>query len=320
MKYWWLEKYLNLEVKQIPQLYNDIRYFLIMPKNYISIYNEIKDRNVDDLLENELLINLYVLVNTKKINSNRILVIIKKLLTYPDTNLPISDYTLKDIFNEIKNLKSNYPNVEKLDVNNICACYNCGEIFYVDLVKAVNKKGYCLCPFCGKTLLYFDNDYIPMNTSFIKMASLYYGVSQLGCRFNDIIKMIKENVSFTMSNIIMTDWVIRSRSDSNGSNTIYVDYSIVDGKRISSFEESVILKNYYDAYKIVNDRMVREVSIIIPKVDSYNTYQLALLVLISIMDSLSEMIYLKKIKVICEDLEIYENLRRIYKEIISFGK
>lgn len=316
MKYWWLEKYLNLEVKLIPQLFDDIRYFLVMPKNYLKVYEDIKDKDIDSLLENELLINLYVLVSTKKIKNNRILLIIEKLLTYPDTNLPISDYSLKEVLVEIKNLKDNHPYAEKLDNNNIGACYNCREIFYVDLIRAVNRKNYCLCPFCGKSMLYFDNDYIPMNTSFIRLAFLYYGISKLGCRFKEIIKLLKKNVTFTMSNIINNELVITT--DSNDKKAIYVDLVSVFDKKIGSFEESIILKKYYYAFLTADNNMIREVSIIAPRVKKSSNYNVALLLIISLMDGLANMTYLKKIKIVDCDVEMYNNLKKIYKEIINF--
>ena len=242
MKYWWLEKYENLCVKMIPDLFYDIQYFLVMPKNYLKRYEKIKDIIIDELKEEDLLINLYVLVSSKKIKDNRILLIIKKLLEIPDNSLPITDYSLKDLLKEIKNLKDNIPIQEKLDFNNIAACYNCMQVFYVDNIKSVNKKGYCLCPYCGKYYLYFDNDYIPMNTSFLKLASLHYGVSLLGCRYSNIKKMLKKNVVVKFENIITTNTVIQNRKKKRIKNTILVDLSCLDKKKVGSFEESIILK------------------------------------------------------------------------------
>ena len=80
MKYWWLKKYENLRINMIPTLLYDVNYFLVMPKNYLKQYEKIKNVIVEDLKEEELLINLYVLVSNKKIKDNRILLIIKKLL------------------------------------------------------------------------------------------------------------------------------------------------------------------------------------------------------------------------------------------------
>ena len=101
MKYWWLKKYENLRINMIPTLLYDVNYFLVMPKNYLKQYEKIKNVIVEDLKEEELLINLYVLVSNKKIKDNRILLIIKKLLEIPDNSLPITDYSLKEILKEI---------------------------------------------------------------------------------------------------------------------------------------------------------------------------------------------------------------------------
>jgi len=80
MKYWWLKKYQSLEVKMLPELYDDIRYFVIMPKNYSSWYEENKNANIDELAEEELLMLLYGIVSTKNVKDNRLRLIIKKLL------------------------------------------------------------------------------------------------------------------------------------------------------------------------------------------------------------------------------------------------
>ena len=73
MKYWWLNKYKHLVVKMIPNLIIDLNYFLIMPKNYLKLYEKIKLLPVSELKEQELLINLYVLINSKNLKDNRVL-------------------------------------------------------------------------------------------------------------------------------------------------------------------------------------------------------------------------------------------------------
>ena len=45
MKYWWLEKYKNFKIVEINDLIKDVNYFLIMPKNYEKIYQEIKNED-----------------------------------------------------------------------------------------------------------------------------------------------------------------------------------------------------------------------------------------------------------------------------------
>lgn len=308
MKYWWLKRYKNLQVRMIPELSNDLDYFLVMPKNYLKIYEEIKELDVEELREEELLINLYVLVSSKNIKDNRILLIINKLLELPDNSLPISDYSLKDILNEIEELGKNYPLQEKLDFNNVAACYSCGQIFYIDNIKAVNKKGYCLCSYCGNDKLYFDNDYIPMNASFLKLASLYYGVSSLGCSYSNIKSMLKKNVVVTLSNVITTNTVVQTSKRRREQTRFIIDCSCLNKKKVGSLEESIILKNYYDSLMKVDKLMEYETTIILEKIPQEKQAFLCFLVVLSIMEVLSKTIYLKRIKIVCENKELYELL------------
>ena len=296
MKYWWLRKYNNLHIKMIPELSNDLDYFLVMPKNYLKIYEKIKTLDVEELKEEELLINLYVVVNSKNIKDNRILLIINKLLSFPDNSLPISDYTLKDILKEIEELEKNHPIQEKLDFNNIAACYCCGQVFYIDNIRAVNNKGYCLCPYCEKDNLYFDNDYIPMNTSFLKLASLYYGISSLGCSYDNIKSMLKKNVVVTLGNIITTNTVIQSSKRRRVQTRFIIDCSCLSKKKVGSLEESIILKNYYDGLMKIDKLMEDETTIILEKIPKEKHDFVCFLVVLSIMEVLSKTIYLKKIK------------------------
>lgn len=317
MKYWWLNKYKHLVVKMIPNLIIDLNYFLIMPKNYLKLYEKIKLLPVSELKEQELLINLYVLINSKNLKDNRVLLIIDELLKVPDTNLPISDYSLKDIIEEIKNLKNNLPIQEKLDFNNIAACYTCRQIFYIDKITSVNKRGYCLCPFCRKPTIYFDNDYIPMNTSFIKLASLYYNISPLGCNYLNIKKLLKKNVEITISNIITTSTVIENSKRRRKQTSYYVDCSCLEKKKISSLEEEIILKNYYDCFHKLEEEIEYETTIIVPEIREDRMSNLCYLLVLSIMDILSKSVYLKKIKIICPSLSSYQLLSTIKKTICT---
>ena len=315
MKYWWLKKYENLKVSMIPILLDDIRYFLVMPKNYILVYEKIKDIDVCLLKEDELLINLYVLVSSKNLKDNRVLLIINKLLEIPDNNLPISDYSLKEILNEIKELKYNPPIQEKLDFNNIAACCSCGQVFYIDNIRSVNKKGYCLCPYCGRHNLYFDNDYVPMNNSFLKLAILYYNVSSLGCRFSDIKKILKKNVMVKLSDVITTNTVIQNRKKKRIKNTVLVDCSCLDRKKMGSLEESIILKNYHDSLMILEKQMEYDTTIMLENIPKDRSYFISFLVILAIMDVLSKSVYLKNISVLCDTKELYDNLSYVLKII-----
>lgn len=318
MKYWWLKKYENLQIKMIPELLHDIEYFLVMPKNYLIIYERIKDLNVDELREEELLVNLYMLVSSKKIKDNSLLLIIKKLLSIPDNSLPISDYSLKDILNEIVNLKKNVPIQEKLNFNNIAACYNCRQVFYVDNIRAVSKKGFCLCPYCGKNYIYFDNDYIPMNTSFLRLASLYYGISSLGCSYADIKKILKRNITISLGNVVTTSTVIQNSKSKRKQITFLADCSCLDKKHIGSLEEGIILKNYYDALIKVDKMMEYDTTIALESIESDRIYHLSFLVILSIMEVLSKTFYLKNVKILCSNKEIYDALVYTLKVITVY--
>jgi len=318
MKYWWLEKYQKLEIKMLPDLFLDIRYFLRMPKNYLDIYNDTKNIEVLELKEFELLVNLYVLVSSKNIKNNRLILIIERLLKIPDTSLPVSDYSLKEILDEVKGLKENFPIKEKMDYNNVAACYNCMQIFYVDYINAINKRDLCLCPYCGKHYLYFDNDYIPMNTSFIKLASLYYGTSSLGCKFKDIQKILKKNISLTMSNVITTNTVIKSNRRKTKAKIVYVSNLYSNLKKINSISESKIIKEYYDSIMAIDNMMEYEITLVIEKVPLEMVSQISFLIVLAIMEALSKTLYLRNIKVVCSDLNMYQSLKICLKEIEKY--
>ena len=194
MKYWWLEKYQNLKVKMLPELLSDLQFFFVVPKNASKRYEEIRKLSVSSLEEEDLCLLLYRIVSSKNIKDGTLSLIIQRLLEVPQTNLPISDYSLEEILEEIKNLYQNRPDEEKLKHNNVAACYHCMNIFYVDKIKKVNQNHFCICPYCGRTKLYFDNDLIPMNYSFLFLAKLYYGVSSLGCDFLKLQTMAKKDI------------------------------------------------------------------------------------------------------------------------------
>ena len=72
MKYWWLEKYKNFKIVEINDLIIDVNYFLIMPKNYEKIYQEIKNEDISNLEEEELLILLKKITTTKNLKNNQL--------------------------------------------------------------------------------------------------------------------------------------------------------------------------------------------------------------------------------------------------------
>ncbi len=55
----------------------------------------------------------------------------------------------------------------------------------------MSKDHLCLCPYCLSATIYFDNDYIPMNSSFIRLAMLYY---QTDIPFADLVSALLSKV------------------------------------------------------------------------------------------------------------------------------
>ena len=319
MKYWWLEKYQSLEVKMLPELWDDIRYFIVMPKNYSSWYEKIKNISIDELTEIELLILLYGIVSTKNVKDNKLRLIIKKLLEFPNTSLPITDYSLKEILEEVRDLKKNIAIPDKLDCNNIAACYHCLHLFYVDQIKQVNRKGHCLCPYCLHSTLYFDNDYIPMHYSFLKLSQLYYGISSLGSKFSDIQRILKRGIHLQLGNSISTDTVICFSKFKTSKHQILLKETMFDKKKISSQMEEKVIKDIYDSCMVLEKQLVNETTIFIRKLPSELNHHYSFLLILALMDVLSRTIYLKDITILCEDLSFYQALQSVYKTISRFS-
>lgn len=211
MKYFWLEKYLkyfknftsdDINTKEykkvVNDFYNDFEFYITHLNYSKERYELIKKKPISKLNDYELFIMFYYTVmETTIINGylNKILLdkslykLIKYMVKVPDTNLPITDYTFKEIVEEIKNLKTNLPTKDKIKNNNVCACYNCHSIYYVDNIHAVDENRLLLCPYCMDNKLYFDNDYIPMNNTFLRLATLYYKDNM-----KDIIDLYKDKV------------------------------------------------------------------------------------------------------------------------------
>lgn len=304
MKYWWLEKYKNFKIVQINELANDINYFLTMPKNYIKQYQIIKDKELNILLEEELLIVLKNIVVTKNIKNNNLNIIIDKLLQIPDNSFPPSDYSLEEMLQEIKNLKYNLPYKEKLTSNNIAICYNCLNIFYVDKIKSINKKELCLCPYCLKTKLYFDNDYIPMNYTFLKLAKMYYGISNLGCSFKEIKKILKKNIKVVQHN------------NTNNNNIAMIDLTDLFSSKIKSIEEKIISKTIYDLLIEKEHNLDRNLYIYIKTINKDVENKL-LLLLVSVIDFLTNSIYLKEVNFIFDDKRVSIKFKSLIQYLIS---
>lgn len=297
MKYWWLEKYKKFKIIEITELANDINYFLTMPKGYEKKFELIKDEDINLLDEEDLLILLKKIVATKNIKDNSLSIIIKRLLEIPDNSFPRSDYSVSEMLEEIKNLKRNYPYKEKIENNNIAICYNCLNVFYVDKIKSINKRNLCLCPFCLKSKLYFDNDYIPMNYTFIKLANIYYGTSTLGCTFKEVKKILKKNVK-----------VVEYKKEEND-----IDLTDVFTQKIKPIDEKIISKKIYDLLKKTEENFDYSVTLYIKEINKDIEFKL-LILLVSIIDVLSSSIYLKEI-IINTNKELSKEFKRILKLI-----
>lgn len=303
MKYWWLEKYRNFKIIQINELADDIDYFLTMPRNYETQYQQIKEKDIDVLKEEELLILFKKIIDTKNIKDNSLNIIISKLLQVPDNSFPPSDYDLKQMLDEIKNIKNNIPDKSKIENNNIAICYHCLNIFYVDKIKSINKNNLCLCPYCLKTTLYFDNDYIPMNYTFIKLAYLYYHISSLGCTFSKIQKIANRDINTYVG-----------KEEKNSISF----FNIFSNDKISPIDEKIIYKNLYQELMQKEKDMLYQSDIYLKELPYQIENRLLEIILTVLLEVLSNTIYLKKIRIIFEDKRQQKNFLYLLKTIINF--
>ena len=321
-KYWWLEKYQKLEIKRLPQLYEDVSYFLRVPKNYLQLYEKFSDVPIAKLTEEEMLISLYKIANTKNVKNNQLRLLIQRLLDYADTYLPISDYTLKEILVEIRNLRENSSDVSKLDHNNVAACYHCLQVFYIDKITMINKKELCLCPYCRSSHLYFDNDYIPMNYSFLKLAQLFYDVSILGCRFFDLQKILRKNVSVRLGNtitgVVIGSEINKGKFSNEKFKPLLSDYSLLSKISHKNADESKIIKEIYDAFMTLEKQMEYSGTIYISSISSSLLEEFSLLLLLAIMEVLSRTIYLKEVVILTDDLLFYQMISHQKRLLCQF--
>lgn len=303
MKYWWLEKYRNFRIVQINELSDDINYFLTMPKNYNQQYQILQSKNMDTLDEEELLIIIKKIIDTKNIKDNTLNIIIEKLLKVPDNSFPASDYTLQEMLLEIKQLKNNPPFKKKLEKNNIAVCYHCLNIFYVDRIKNINKNGLCICPYCLKSKLYFDNDYIPMNYIFIRLANLYYRISNLGCTFKEVQKIAKRDIETITGNEI---------ENSICFSTIFFNNSL------HPIEEKIISRSLYRELMRKNDALNSKATIYFSSFRYTNITIILQLLIVTILDVLSNTVYLKRVQVIFDKKEDEKSFRSLLMVIGNF--
>ncbi|MDD3241601.1 MAG: hypothetical protein PHQ64_02310 [Bacilli bacterium] len=280
MKYWYLEKYLsNLNINKLKE---EIEEYIYIPK--IKIIDNI---NTETLKEEELLFILNKSIEQE--DKNLILDILKKLLLIPNNNLPKSDYTTKEILEEISNLKNNIPEYKKLSNNNIAACYTCQNIFYIDKIKKKTSKDLCLCPYCNKTTLYFDNDFIPMNKTFILLAKIYNSKNKLGSNFNNLINLAKKIIEVKDNKLDNYDFII-------GKNNNEEEYIYNLNKEI----EDLYMKKEYYISLFLDDDSTLDLLIVLLNYIGKNPY-------IKKINIYTKDIYLNQLK---EDYNTLYNYRR----------
>jgi len=311
MKYWWLEKYKNLEMKMLPSLFLDVQYFLIVPKNYMQIYQKIKDTEIEVLEEEELCILLYRISITKTVKNNMLGKIIEKLLLVPDTSLPISDYSLLEVIEEIRTLKGRRATIDKIDYNNVAACNSCLNIFYVDRIKSANSKGECLCPFCYKNRLYFDNQYIPMNYSFLFHSRLFYSTSNLGSNYQKLKKILKKSVKILDENSTI------DLKKTFLSSEFYSYLEQCQMKKITSLDEAKIIKGFYDAFLKTEECGDYQITLFLPLDSDKNVFETAYLLILSCAFVLENFFYLKEIHLVIKNQKLKKELKKVLKTVIE---
>lgn len=212
MKYEWLVPYVSIFQnvtketfqeesfqKQLQSFFLDCEYYLSYLAYTKERFEMLRDRDVASLNDAELEVYLYSVLTDCRINDTledcildgTIPSVLEAMLKVPDTSLPVSDYTFSEVLEEIANLHTVLPTKDKVSHNNVGACYSCHNVFYVDLIHHMSKDHLCLCPYCLSATIYFDNDYIPMNSSFIRLAMLYY---QTDIPFADLVSALLSKV------------------------------------------------------------------------------------------------------------------------------
>lgn len=308
MKYWYLEKYRELKITELELLKEDLRFFKCYIKYTKKEAEELLSNNILNLNEEELLILLHYILYQKKSALNKIVPIIEKLLLIPDNSMPITDYSLKEILNEIKNLRNNKPTKDKLAINNISACFNCLNVFYIDKIKYINKKNICLCPFCQSTNMYFDNDYIPMDFFFLKLSRLYYKQTSLGCNFKNIQKLLKKSLNYgkNKESIILKSSILTKSKILNKC------------KKITSKEEAKLLFLYYQHLKKSDLTYNFNLTIEVPALSEEKRFVYALFLLVFTSSLLGENPYLKQIFLTFKNQTDESYYKKLFKILITF--
>ncbi len=319
MKYWWLKKYKSLKIKLIPDLTRDVNTYFIMPKHYLERFRAIRESEIDTFSEEDLRILLYTILNHEKIKNNKIILIIDRLLEIPDNFLPATNYSLEEMLEEIASLKENLPFEEKLSSNNVAACYNCLQVFYVDDIKYVNKKGLCLCPYCKNSTLYFDNDFIPMDQNFLRLAKLIYGVTPLGCNFKNLQKIIQRSIHLKKNLDCITikpdtALFLKDKKADVVLEKEHIEFHLEEisfKKQITSKEEDSVHYIFNECFQILEKNILSKV--IIDTSILQEDYTLHLSLFLFLLENLGKNPYLKEITLLYQNT----NTKKIYKDILT---
>ena len=171
------------------------------------------------------------------------------------------------------------------------------EINHID----ENKKNNCLCPYCLKQTLYFDNDYIPMNYTFIKLASIYYGISSLGCSFREIKKILKKHI------------VVVKKLENN-----FLDFAnIIEDPKIKPIDEKIIARKLYLLLENQELNLEHRITLVIPNIiDNKNLF--LEIMLVTFMETLANTVYLSQINLFFKDKNLEDIWKKKIKEVLSF--
>ena len=311
MKYWWLKKYKGLKIKFIPDLIRDVNLYFVLPKNYKDRYQAIKSSDISILSEEDLKILLVCILNHEKIKNNKVVLIIDELLKIPDNAMPDISYTVSEMLEEIPSLKT-YALKDKLSMNNVSACFHCLEVFYVDKIKYVNKKGLCLCPYCRKPTLYFDNDFIPMDHNFLRLAKLYHENTSLGCSFQNLQKLLKKSVVLKSNFDVdgLYDYALITKGFEKNFLLVddHIEFHIPEihyKKEITSREEFFVRYQLNECFSLALKNLIHTVVVDLSFIGENMSSSINLSVLLTILENLGANPYLKKIILVAKNKRDY---------------
>lgn len=323
MKYWWLKKYKGLKIKFIPDLIRDVNTYFVLPKNYKDRYQAIKSSDISSLLEEDLKILLVSILNHEKIKNNKVVLIIDALLKIPDNSMPDASYTVSEMLEEIVSLKT-YDSKDKLSTNNVSACFHCLEVFYVDRIKYVNKKGQCLCPYCRRPTLYFDNDFIPMDHNFLRLAKLYHGTSSLGCKFSNIQKLLKKSVAlksnFDVDGLYDYALIVKGGEKDFCLVDDHIEFHIPEifyKKEITSREEFSVRYQLNECFSMIEKNLIHTVVIDLSIISQNMSNSINLSLFLTVLENLGANAYLKKVILVAKDKHEYLLYRCMISDFLN---